>query len=124
MMGENEDNLKALLRDARETYRSCTIKMPIVETKLELYFPNSRASILWHGVIDCLAIAYYMSIDAPAEVTEYYFGKFAKHAHREHSGLDDQQIRDRSIVLRQARRLLLEATKLVSSSPISPPDGN
>jgi hypothetical protein len=124
MMGHSTDELRPLLHNARETYARCTIKMPIIETKLELYFPSSRASNLWHSVIDCLAIAYYMSIEAPPELMEYYYEKFAKDAEHEHSGLDGQQIRDRSTVLRRARLSLLETTKLISMSTISPPIGN
>lgn len=123
-MNQSEDDLAPLLRDAREAYGRCTVKMPVIETKLELYFPKSRASILWHNVIDCLAVVYYMSIGAPPTVMEYYYEKFAKDENGEHSGLTGEQIRNRSRVLKQARLSLLEATRLISSSPISPPIGN
>jgi hypothetical protein len=92
--GSREENmeLSELRKSLQKEYVTGRAQAEVIEARLAAYFDESRVSVAWHAVIDCLSVRYYNAVGGPQKVLdEVYYENVKGWEGRYHTGLLRQQ---------------------------------
>ncbi|MEI6641299.1 MAG: hypothetical protein WCL10_04640 [Novosphingobium sp.] len=96
-----------------QSYRTFRAEADTLETRIDVYFLNDGPREKWHAVSDLLTVRYYQTI---GEINEYIIKNNAKSTEKFHSGLDETELCDETLVTKSYKFQLKEAIRAVMTS--------